>query len=82
MTTKRVRLYNKYLPKEKKIINKLRETALEQEAEETSYDILYGYFKNQLVKLEAEEITPLELVELYDNQLLGIVDYNIENNEK
>jgi len=65
-------------------IKKLRRMAIDQEAEDASYDIIYAHFNDQLRKLKSDELKAQDILALYDDKLLPVLDYNADtaNNEK
>ncbi|MGB1206306.1 MAG: tetratricopeptide repeat protein [Chitinophagales bacterium] len=75
------KLLAKYQPQEKDSIFSLRSKAIEIEAEDATYDVVYYYFRTLLSQVKAKTITIDQLVDKYD-QLAEIIDYNKENNEK
>lgn len=80
VTTKKAKLLYKYYPEQKDVIFALRKEAIDKEAEDADYVIVYQYFRNLLQKAKAKEIALDTLVEKYD-ALAEVMDYNINNNE-
>lgn len=80
ITTKKSRDLVEYTPENEEEIFNLRKKAMEIDAEETEYDVLYYYFKKVKEDYNNKVLTKEQIVEEYD-MLSEIVAYNIENNE-
>lgn len=81
ITTKRTRMLMNYSPEKKEDITKLRNQAIEEQAEEAPFDFLYVYFLKGYNGFARKEIDTDSLTSFYDN-IAEIMTYNIENNSK